>query len=119
LARKSATPYSAAIPRHLYHDVLIAIDEERLNNGQPTLWARMYDSLGPSNGAHVVHVGTGTGYYSAILAEIVGRSGRVTAIEIDPALAAAANETGQNAGISRGTEGSNPVSSSGESATNP
>ena len=28
-------------------------------------------------------------------------------------------ETGQNAGISRGTEGSNPVSSSGESATNP
>src|SRR5262249_26486846 len=51
--------------------------------------ARMYDSLGPSNGAHV---GTGTGYYSAILVEIVGRSGRVTAIEIDPALAAAAKE---------------------------
>ena len=33
------------------------------------------------------HVGAGTGYYSAILAEIVGRSGRVTAIEIDPACA--------------------------------
>jgi hypothetical protein len=35
-----------ADPRHLYHGVVIAIDEERrLNNGQPSLWARMYDSL--------------------------------------------------------------------------
>ena len=33
-------------PRHLYHDVLIAIDEQRrLNNGQPSLWARMYEDL--------------------------------------------------------------------------
>ena len=83
-----------ADPRHLYHDVLIAIDEERrLNNGQPSLWARMYDNLDLSNGAHVVHVGAGTGYYSAILAEIVGRAGRVTAIEIDAALAARARES--------------------------
>jgi protein-L-isoaspartate(D-aspartate) O-methyltransferase len=71
-------------PRHLYHDVLIAIDEQRrLNNGQPSLWARMYEDLDLSNGAHGVHVGAGTGYYSAILAEIVGRAGRVTAIEIN------------------------------------
>lgn len=82
-----------ADPRHLYHDVLIAIDEaRRLNNGQPSLWARMYDKLKLSLGADVVHVGAGTGYYSAILAEIVGRAGRVTAIEIDPALAARAGE---------------------------
>jgi protein-L-isoaspartate(D-aspartate) O-methyltransferase len=81
-----------ADPRHLYHDVLIAIDEgRRLNNGQPSLWARMYDQLKLGRGAHVVHVGAGTGYYSAILAEIVGRGGRVTAIEIDPALAARAS----------------------------
>ena len=80
-----------ADPRDLYHDVLIAIDEERrLNNGQPSLWARMYDNLDLRDGVHVVHVGAGTGYYSAILAEIVGRAGRVTAIEIDPALAAQA-----------------------------
>src|ERR1700755_1740781 len=58
-----------ADPRHLYHDVLIAIDEERrLNNGQPSLWARMYDQLKLTAGAHVVHVGVGTGYYTAILA---------------------------------------------------
>ena len=81
-----------ADPRDLYHDVLIAIDEERrLNNGQPSLWARMYDNLDLSDGVHVVHVGAGTGYYSAVLAEIVGRAGRVTAIEIDPALAAQAS----------------------------
>src|SRR5215813_12740406 len=49
-----------ADPRHLYHDVLIAIDEERrLNNGQPSLWARMYDHLQLTSGAHVVHVGAG------------------------------------------------------------
>ena len=38
-------------------------------------------------GDHVIHVGAGQGYYSAILAEIVGPTGRVTAIEIDPDLA--------------------------------
>jgi protein-L-isoaspartate(D-aspartate) O-methyltransferase len=78
-----------ADPRHLYHDVLVAIDEgQRLNNGQPSLWARIYDRLGLSHGAHIVHVGAGTGYYTAILAQIVGRTGWVTAIEVDPALAA-------------------------------
>jgi protein-L-isoaspartate(D-aspartate) O-methyltransferase len=82
-----------ADPRHLYHDVLIAIDEARgLNNGQPSLWARMYDHLKLSRGDHVVHIGAGTGYYSAILADIVGRTGRVTAIEIDPMLAVRAKE---------------------------
>ena len=75
-------------PRHLYHDVLIAIDEARgLNNGQPSLWAFAYDQLGIAAGEHVIHVGIGTGYYSAILAHIVGRNGMVTAVEIDAALA--------------------------------
>jgi len=80
-----------AQPHHLYHDILIAIDPmRRLNNGQPSLWACLYDELELEPGAHVVHVGAGTGYYSAILAEIVGRNGKVTAVEIDPELAAAA-----------------------------
>ena len=36
----------SADPRHLYHDVLVAIDEtRRLNNGQPSLWACLYDRL--------------------------------------------------------------------------
>jgi protein-L-isoaspartate(D-aspartate) O-methyltransferase len=82
-----------ADPRHVYHDALIALDEARgINNGQPSLWALLYDQLGIARGAHVVHVGAGAGYYSAILAEIVGPEGRVTAIEIDPGLAARARD---------------------------
>jgi protein-L-isoaspartate(D-aspartate) O-methyltransferase len=77
-----------ANPRHVYHDALIALDETRgINNGQPSLWARLFDELNLRPGAAVVHVGAGAGYYSAILAEIVGPTGRVTAIEIDPQLA--------------------------------
>ena len=40
----------------------------------------------------VLHIGAGTGYYTAILAELVGPSGRITAVEIDPELAAIARE---------------------------
>ena len=77
-----------ADPRHLCHDVLVAIDEtRRLNNGQPSLWAARFDQLGLKPGDRVIHVGAGLGYYSAILAEIVGLSGEVTAIEIDSGLA--------------------------------
>ena len=68
--------------------MLVAIDEtRRLNNGQPSLWAALFDQLALKPGDRVIHVGAGLGYYSAILAEIVGPSGNVTAIEIDPGLA--------------------------------
>ena len=80
-------------PEHLYHDVLVAIDEARgLNNGQPSLWAMLYDELGLARGSQVVHVGIGAGYYSAVLAEIVGAGGQVTAVEIDAELAARSRE---------------------------
>jgi protein-L-isoaspartate(D-aspartate) O-methyltransferase len=73
--------------------VLITLDESRaLNNGQPSLWANLYDQIDLAAGQHVVHVGAGTGYYTAILADIVGRSGKVMAVEIDPGLAARAQE---------------------------
>ena len=58
--------------------------------GQPSRWAFLYDQLDLAAREHVVHVGMGTGYYSAILARIVGHSGAVTAVEIDPVLAARA-----------------------------
>jgi protein-L-isoaspartate(D-aspartate) O-methyltransferase len=75
-------------PRRLCHDVLVAIDEtRRLNNGQPSMWAGLFDRLGLATGDRVIHVGAGVGYYSAILAEIVGPSGEVTAIEVDAGLA--------------------------------
>jgi protein-L-isoaspartate(D-aspartate) O-methyltransferase len=77
-----------ADPRHVYHDVVVTIDpERRLNNGGPSLWARCFDDLDIRPGERVLHVGAGTGYYSAILAELVGRRGAVHAVEIDRALA--------------------------------
>ncbi len=77
-----------ADPRHLYHDVLVAIDEQRLlNNGQPSFLAYLIEALDPQGGDHVVHVGCGTGYYTAILAEVVGPTGRITALDVDAELA--------------------------------
>jgi len=82
-----------ADPRRLCHDVLVAIDEiRRLTNGQPSLWASLFDQLGLALGDRVIHIGAGTGSYSAILAEIVGPSGRVAALEIDAGLAERARD---------------------------
>lgn len=82
-----------ADPRHLYHNVLVAIDRQRrLNNGSPALWAMLFDALHPRPRERATHVGCGTGYYSAVLAEIVGPGGRVCAIEIDSGLAVRARE---------------------------
>jgi protein-L-isoaspartate(D-aspartate) O-methyltransferase len=75
----------------LYHDVLVTIDPARqLNNGVPSLWARTFDQLDLRPGERVLQVGAGTGYYSAVLAEIVGPQGRVVAVEYDADLAACA-----------------------------
>jgi protein-L-isoaspartate(D-aspartate) O-methyltransferase len=75
-------------PRHVYHNVLIALDETKsINNGQPSLWALVFDQLRVRPNDHVLHLGCGTGYYTAILAELAGPQGRVTAVEIDAALA--------------------------------
>ena len=75
-------------PSHVYHDVLIALDESRgINNGQPSLWAYLFDYLNLMPGEHVLHLGCGTGYYTAIIAELVASAGRVTAVEIDATLA--------------------------------
>jgi protein-L-isoaspartate(D-aspartate) O-methyltransferase len=47
----------------------------------------MLNDLAVEPGQHVAHIGAGAGYYTAILAELTGPSGRVTAIEFDAALA--------------------------------
>jgi protein-L-isoaspartate(D-aspartate) O-methyltransferase len=82
-----------ADPTHLYHNVLVAIDADRLlNNGLPSALAGWLDALDLQSGDTVVHVGCGTGYYTAILAEVVGPHGRVVGIEIDPTLARRARD---------------------------
>lgn len=78
-------------PAFLYTNNLIALDPARgVNNGQPSLHALCMDALSLRHGQHVVQIGAGTGYYSAILAQLVGPTGRVDAFEIDPDLAAQA-----------------------------
>jgi protein-L-isoaspartate(D-aspartate) O-methyltransferase len=81
-------------PARLYEDVLIAIDAKRgINNGQPSLHAQCIDALDLTAGEIVLQIGAGAGYYTAILAELVGPEGRVIAYEIEPDIAgrAAAN----------------------------
>jgi protein-L-isoaspartate(D-aspartate) O-methyltransferase len=78
-------------PRLLYQDVLIGLAPDRkINNGQPSLHARCLAAAAPKSGESVVHIGAGTGYYTAVLATLVGPTGSVEAIEREEDLAARA-----------------------------
>ena len=80
-----------ADPKHLYHNLLVAIDPaRRLNNGHPSFLAFLIDQLELKAANHAVHIGCGPGYYTAVIAEVVGNQGQVTAVEIDLPLAARA-----------------------------
>ena len=75
-------------PMVLYQDLVIGLHPDRgVNNGMPSLHASALHALKIREGETVVHLGAGTGYYTAILAELVGPSGRVLAVEFDAALA--------------------------------
>ncbi len=75
-------------PAFLYQDVVVSLGSQApLNNGQPTLHAFCLAALAPKKGERVVHVGAGTGYYTALLARLVGETGTVDAYEIEPELA--------------------------------
>ena len=74
-------------PAAVYHDVLIAYDEQRrLNNGQPSLWVFVFDKLGvvPADEWSIWAVAWAI---RCDLAELVGLTGEVSAIEIDEQLA--------------------------------
>jgi protein-L-isoaspartate(D-aspartate) O-methyltransferase len=77
----------------LYQDTLIALDAKRgINIGLPSAHARWLDAAAFREGETVLQIGAGSGYYSAILAHLVGESGRVYAYEIDQDLALRAQE---------------------------
>jgi protein-L-isoaspartate(D-aspartate) O-methyltransferase len=83
-----------AYPGHLYHDVLIALDEKAgINIGQPSLWARLFTFVEVKPGSRILQVGAGSGYYSAILGHIVGESGSVLGFEVDASLAELAQKS--------------------------
>ena len=80
-------------PADLYDDVLVVLDgAQGINNGQPSLHAAWISAIDPRPGETAIHIGIGTGYYTAILATLVGGEGRVHAYEIDQPLAALARE---------------------------
>jgi protein-L-isoaspartate(D-aspartate) O-methyltransferase len=74
-------------PVHLYQDALVGmIPQKGLNNGQPSFLAFLISLGRLREGEHAVHIGAGLGYYTAIIARLVGDTGKVTAIEYEQEL---------------------------------
>ena len=57
-------------------DVIGILPERNLNNGPPSIHAALIAAAtAPQLGEQVVHLGAGVGYYTAILAELIGATG--------------------------------------------
>lgn len=90
------------VPRHLfvpapqrpaaYGDSPLAIGQGQTIS-QPYMVARMTELLGIRPGDKVLEIGTGSGYQSAVLAEIVGPAGKVYSLEIVAPLGIQARNT--------------------------
>ncbi len=75
-------------PAFLYQDIVVALEDEgNINNGQPVLHSACLGALKIEEGETIVHIGAGTGYYTAILSKLMGASGTLEAYEIEPRLA--------------------------------
>jgi protein-L-isoaspartate(D-aspartate) O-methyltransferase len=57
-------------------------------NSQPSTVARMLRLLDVQPGAHVLDVGSGSGWTTALLAQLTGPDGSVVGVELEPELAA-------------------------------
>jgi protein-L-isoaspartate(D-aspartate) O-methyltransferase len=93
----------AAVPRHLFlpgvgpaeaycDDAIVTTVEDGVptsSSTQPSLMARMLALLELEPGQRVLEVGAGTGYNAALMAAL---GARVTTVELQPAVAAAARE---------------------------
>lgn len=94
-----------AVPRHLflpdtpleevYADMAVPthFDEDGRaisSSSQPAIMAIMLEQLDLQPGQHVLEVGAGTGYNAALMGHLVGENGRVTAVDIDADIVAAA-----------------------------
>jgi len=80
-------------PRDLYQNALVVIDAARgINNGEPRFLTHLIDRLDLAPGERAEHLGCGVGYYTALVAEVVGPTGSVVAIETEADHAARARE---------------------------
>lgn len=101
------------VPRHLfvpgvfpeivYRDVDIVTRRDKygvplVRSTQPSVMGRMLTAAAIEPGHNVLEIGTGTGYNAAMLAELVGETGQVTTIELDPDAAEAAEAHLERAG---------------------
>jgi protein-L-isoaspartate(D-aspartate) O-methyltransferase len=90
-----------AVPRHVflpresaalaYEDAAVVVksDADGLPvsaSTQPAIMAVMLEQLGLAAGHRVLEVGTGTGYNAALITKIVGPSGAVATIDVEPDL---------------------------------
>ena len=113
-----AAPYfsyrisESADPQVLYDDIAVAIDPElNLNTGLPSVWAKYLCELDLRRREDVLHVGCGTGYYTAIMAQLIGDHGRLLAYEVHPpfATAAATNLRAWPHVVVRAADGTHPL----------
>jgi protein-L-isoaspartate(D-aspartate) O-methyltransferase len=70
---------------------------------QPAIVAIMLEQLQAPVGGTVLEIGAGTGYNAALLATLVGPSGRVVTVDIDPEVAVEARAHLSEAGIANAT----------------
>lgn len=62
------------------------------SSSHPQVMADMIAAAGVGSGSRVLEIGTGTGWNAAILDSLVGPTGTVTSVEIDPVIAAHAHQ---------------------------
>lgn len=81
----------------VYQDIVVCLAADRhINNGEPSLHARCLAAVAPQPGERVLHVGCGSGYYTAILSELVGAEGHVEALDVEGDLARTAKRNLQD-----------------------
>jgi protein-L-isoaspartate(D-aspartate) O-methyltransferase len=102
-----------AVPRHLflpnvapaevYRDQAIAIQSINgqvvSSSSQPTIMAIMLEQLQLQPGHRVLEIGSGTGYNAALMAHIIGATGKVITIDIDEDIVEAARTHLASAGF--------------------
>jgi len=80
-------------PTHILHAVGVVLaqgGDMPLHCANPAPVAKALERTGLAPGDRVLHVGAGLGYFSAIIAELLGPFGNVIAAEIDPGFGAQA-----------------------------
>jgi protein-L-isoaspartate(D-aspartate) O-methyltransferase len=104
-----------AVPRHLflpdlpldqvYRDDAIVTKMEGASalssSSQPSVMVMMLKQLGLEPGHQVLEIGAGTGYNAALIARLVGETGKVTTVDIDEDTAAGARARLTAAGFGR------------------